>query len=190
MTCIYALFSGRDGAVRYVGQTIRSPEHRFDQHRRGPYLGSGIVRSWMYGEWREAFPVRIETLEWCEHSRADERETYWINLFDNLINDRKYYRPWIAPQYRMRTPKIPAITSYMRNHIFHVEGRHGIHYRHSVDSFFILVPDRDGVRCLAGDELPGGSGAVWFSDLARAINARDRYRSIFHKIEWPRDVVA
>ena len=171
MTYIYALFSGRDGAVRYVGQTIASPERRFDQHRHGPYLGSSVVRSWMYGEWRESYPVRIETLEWCERSRADERETYWINLFDNLINERKYYRPQIAPQYRTRTPKISAITSYMQNHTFHVDGRHGIHYRHSVDSFFVLVPDRDGVRCLPGDELPGGSGAVWFSDLARAMNA-------------------
>lgn len=188
MASIYALYSCRDGRVRYVGMTAGSTDRRFYQHRRGPYDGIGVVRSWMHDEWRDGFPVRIALLERCEYNVVDERETHWINLFDNLLNERKYYRPNLPGSYRARTPKIPSINAYVRNHIFNFEGRHGVHYRHSIDMFFVLVPDRiDGLRPLIGDELPGGSRPMWFSDLARALNARDRYRSFFPKDQWPRD---
>jgi hypothetical protein len=188
MASVYAVFSCRNGAVRYVGMTTGAIDRRFRQHLRGPYQGIGVVRSWMHGEWRDGFPVRNALLEWCEDSQVNERETHWINLFDNLLNDRKYYRPHQPLQQRARTPKMPAITSYIRNHIFNCEGRHGVHFRHSVNMYFVLVPDRhEGLRPLIGDELPGVSRAIWFSDLARAINARDRYRSLFPKQQWPRD---
>jgi hypothetical protein len=188
MASIYALYSCRDGVVRYVGMTTGTIDRRFAQHRRGPYEGIGVVRSWMRGEWRDGFPVGIVLLEWCESSRVEERETYWINLFDNLLNERKYYRPLRAPRHRIPTPKIPDIAEHVRDYIFNCEGRHGVHFRHSVNMYFVLVPDRDeGLRPLIGDELPGGSDAIWFSDLARAINARDRYRGFFPKEQWPHD---
>jgi hypothetical protein len=190
MASIYALYSARDGRVRYVGMTTGTIDRRFVQHRRGPYDGIGVVRSWMRDEWNDAFPVRAALLEWCDITQVSDREAHWINLFDNLLNTRKYYRPQQAPQCRARTPRIAVIAEYMRNHTFNFEGRHGIHYRHSLDMYFVLVPDRDeGLRPLIGDELPGGSSAMWFSDLARAITARDRYRGLFPKMQWPRDKV-
>jgi hypothetical protein len=191
MAYIYALFSGRDGLVRYVGQTANTLELRFKQHRKGNMYGYSRVQDWMYGEWEAGFPVRIEKLEWCDYTQLDERETYWINRFDGLLNTLKYYRPRWAARYREPVPKIPAITKYMRNHIFSAEGRRGIHYRRSIDMFYVLVPDRrDGFTYLEGDELPGGSGAIWFSDLARAENARDRHRSFYRDRVWVPDLAA
>ena len=188
MASIYGLYSCRDGVVRYVGMTTGTIDRRFLQHLRGPYNGLGIVRSWMREEWSDAFPVRVTSLERCDYSQVHERETYWINLFDNLINERKYHRPSLPAHLRAPTPKIPAIAKYVRNHVYNCEGRHGVHFRHSVNMYFVLVPDRHrGLRPLIGDELPGGSTAMWFSDLARAINARDRYRGLFPKEHWPRD---
>lgn len=85
MASIYALYSCRDGRVRYVGMTADTIDRRFVQHRRGPYDGIGVVRSWMRDEWNDAFPVRTALLEWCDISQVSDRETYWINLFDNLL---------------------------------------------------------------------------------------------------------
>lgn len=190
MASIYALYSCRDGLVRYVGMTTGTIDKRFVQHQRGPYVGIGIVRTWMQGEWRDGFPVRTELLEWCEIGDLQSRETFWINRFDKLLNTRKYYRPQLELPNRAPTANIPAIAAYMRNHIFNFEGRHGIHYRRSIDMFFVLVPDRNvGLRPLVGDELPGGSRAMWFSDLARALNARERFRSFTSSKQWPRDRV-
>lgn len=190
MARIYALFSGRNGFVHYVGQTTGALDRRFKQHRRGTMYGTDAVRQWMFREWRDGFPVRIEALEWCQYTQADERETYWINRFDGLLNTLKYYRPRWPDLYREPVPKIPAITAYLRNHIFNVEGRRGIHYRRSIDMFFVLVPTSEGFRYLQGDELPGGSGAIWFSDLARAEDARDRHRSFYRDRWWTPDLAA
>lgn len=194
MASVYALYSCRNGLVRYVGMTIGTADRRFDLHRRWHHDGSGVVRDWMFREWGDGFPVRIEVLERCESSQVGDRETYWMNLFDNLLNQRKYFRPGLPPHRRLPTPKVPAIAKYVRNHTFNFEGRLGIHYRHSIDMYFVLVPDRDEeLRPLIGDELPGGSRAMWFSDLARANNARDRYRDICRKywpeMQWPCDKV-
>lgn len=97
------------GTVRYVEMTTGTTDRRFYQHRRGPYNSIGVVQSWMRDEWRDGFLVRIALLERCEYSLVDERETYWINLFDNLLNERKYYRPNLPQSYKTRTPKIPGM---------------------------------------------------------------------------------
>src|ERR1700676_2259370 len=105
MAEIYGLYSCRDGAVRYVGETTYPRATRFEQHRRSVWYTS--VREWMIGEWQDGFPVRHVQLEWCENAERFDRETEWIGKFPNLLNDRKH-SGWInlVPRGR-RPPKIP-----------------------------------------------------------------------------------
>ncbi|MCK1627399.1 hypothetical protein IVA98_30650 [Bradyrhizobium sp. 160] len=126
----------------------------------------------MHDEWRDGFPVRIALLERCEYNVVDERGTHWINLFDNLLNERKYYRPNLPESYRARTPEIPSI-----NHtcgIIFSTSRADMVSTIGTALICILSSCRIGAKAfpLIGVELPGGSRPMWFSDLARALNAR------------------
>src|ERR1700681_1691462 len=109
MSEIYGLFSCRDGAVRYVGQTTYPRATRFEQHRRSAWERSTPLQNWLVGEWRDGFPVRSVRLEWCENEKRFDQETEWIGRFPNLLNDRKR-TGWIKLIPRgARPPKIPEI---------------------------------------------------------------------------------
>lgn len=188
MAEIYALFSGRDGAVRYVGQTLYPRKTRFEQHRRGAWERSTQVQRWLINEWRHGFPVKCIRLEWCENSEREKRETAWIAKFPDLLNDRKH-TGWLGLKPRgPRPPKIPEIRKYMREHVFNVDGRRGIHYQISMDRYFVLICTGSNFEWVIGDESPSTRGNIWFSDLASAENARDRHRRYRPHLTWFPDI--
>jgi hypothetical protein len=167
MAEIYGLYSCRDGAVRYVGETTYPRATRFEQHKRSVLYTA--LRQWMDGEWRDGFPVRHVRLEWCENSSRFDRETEWIGRFPNLLNERKH-SGWmrIVPGGR-RPQKIREIIQYMREHSFNVDGRRGIHYQVGTDRYCVMIFTGNDVEWLQYDD------SIWFPDLAAAENARDRH---------------
>ena len=85
---IYGLMSSRNQKIRYIGQTARDAEKRFDEH----YLHSKAqspLGIWRRQElWLGYDIVRIE-LEKCPETEAGERETYWIDRIPDLLNKNK-----------------------------------------------------------------------------------------------------
>jgi hypothetical protein len=169
MAEIYALYSTRDGRVRYVGQSGDCAALRFKEHLRS---WGCPLKEWFHREWRDGYLVRYAVLETCDYDMRHGTETTWIWRFpsSDLLNRHKQ-RPWYWQT--VRPPVIPVIKKYMRRHSFNVEGFRGVSYDHDVGYYRVLVYSGSGVRWLRGDELPGGSADIWFSDLARALNVRD-----------------
>jgi hypothetical protein len=169
MAEIYGLYSCRDGAVRYIGETTYPRTTRFEQHRRSAWLENTRLQKWMMREWKDGFPVRHVRLEWCENNTRFHRESDWIGKFPDLLNERKH-SGWMKLVPRgARPPKIPEIIQYRREHRFNVDGRRGIHYQVSMDRYCVMIFTGSNFEWLDGDEY------IWFSDLAAAENARDRH---------------
>lgn len=184
MAEIYGLYSGRDGKVRYVGQTLGARDIRFKEHQR---IGSDhVVRpvyQWIHGEWRAGYPVQCALLEKCGNEERHALERQWISKFPNLLNERKrgYYWPHCKP------PIILEIKKYMSRFIFNCGGYHGIHYWRDLDRYSVFIyAGGDDWRWLPGDGAPGWTGEVWFSDRTQALKARDKYRQGRHG-SWLRD---
>jgi hypothetical protein len=173
MAEIYALYSGRDGIVRYVGETGSSRRDRFREHI---LYSDGALRRWFRGEWRQGYPIRCALLQHCEYKSRFEVETAWINKFPSLLNERKH-SSWPS----RKPPRVPAIVEDMRRHIFNVGGFRGVHYDRQMDRFFVLLHTRRGFEWALGDEMPGltaaQGGNIWFSDRTSALKARDKQRS-------------
>ena len=168
---VYGLYSSRDGRVRYVGQSGDS-RLRFKEHLGSP--GGRALDGWILHEWRNGYLIRYAVLEICDYDKRHAVETQWIWRFprSDLLNRLKQ-RPWWSAG-PARPPVIPEIKKYMRRHISNVEGFRGVHYDCEVGYYRVLAYNGNGVEWIKGDELPCGSAPIWFSDLARALNARDR----------------
>jgi hypothetical protein len=164
MAEIYALYSTRDGRVRYVGQSGDSAA-RFKEHLRSD--------NWFHHEWQHGYLVRYAVLEACDYDKRHEVETKWIWRFpsSDLLNLRKRRPGWQI----VRPPVIHEIDKYMRRHMFNVEGFRGVCYDCQVGYYRVLLYNGRWVEWLKGDELPGGSESIWFSDLARAVDAIDKH---------------
>jgi hypothetical protein len=181
MAEIYGLFSGRNGIVRYVGETVGAREDRFREHIK---YGVGVLRRWFLEEWQQGYPIRCALLQWCKYEERFDVETTWINKFPSLLNDRKYYY-WSSG----KPPRVPAIVTHMRRYRYNVGGFRGVHYDVQMDRYFVLIyagpGRRRGFEWARGDEAPGltasQGGSVWFSDRTRALIARDKQR-------WSRSV--
>ena len=173
MAEIYGLYSGRDGRVRYVGQTAGSRDVRFKEHQRSQ-LGRFItpVHSWIHDEWRDGFPVKCALLERCSNEARLDAEGEWISKFLNLLNERKRGR------YRLhqKPPVIPEIREYMTRFIFNSGGFRGIHWWRDLDRYSVFVYESGNGRWLRGDRAPGWTGDIWFSDRILALKARDEFR--------------
>jgi hypothetical protein len=152
---VYALYSARNGAVRYVGQTSYDRHFRFKQHKRDT---SERLHQWIVGEWRAGYPVRCGLLQRCSNAELDSFERDWIGKFPNLLNERKksYPRHWPACM-RPRPPVIPEIAEYIRGHLFNVDGHQGVHYQIGWDIYFVMVYTRSS-------EGPRWLGHLWHFD--------------------------
>jgi len=115
MAEIYGLYSGRDGKVRYVGQTFRTRHDRIKEHQR---VGSDhVIRpvyQWIQREWEAGFPVETALLEVCSDEVVNDVERNWISRFPRLLNESKLGDHWryCAP------PVISDIKEYMSRFIF------------------------------------------------------------------------
>ena len=147
---IYALYSARDGGVRYVGWSGDSAL-RFKEHLRSE--GCPVGR-WIAREWRDGHLVQYAVLETCDYDRRHAAETEWIWRFpgSDLLNRRKQRR-WFWTQVQ-KPPTVPAIKKYMRRHIFNVEGFRGVHYDREEGRYRVWVYNGSWPSWLTGDELP------------------------------------
>ena len=172
MVEIYGLYTTRNGRVRYVGQS-GDRELQFKEHQRSP----GPVRRWIHHEWRHGYLIGCALLERCDDDKRDALETKWAYSFPRaeLLNQRKLRPMWWSDPPKL--PVVPEIVTYMRRYIFNVSGHRGVHHDRDTGYYRVLIYHNGyGVEWLKGDELPGGSAPIWFSDLARAVNARDKFR--------------
>ena len=168
MAEIYALFSGRDGKVRYVGETTGKRDVRFKRHQR--YEWDSAVHSWIHDEWRAGFPVRCALLERCKDDVRSDAEREWISKFPNLLNERKRGYYWC----HQMPPVVPKIREYMARFIFNSGGFRGIHWWRELDRYSVFIGGKP--QWLPGDGAPGWTGDIWFPDRTLALKARDKYR--------------
>ena len=190
MAEIYGLYSGRDGRVRYVGETGDSTL-RFKEHLRTP---SASVREWFHREWRDGYPIECGVLQ--ESVDQDKRvrcrvERDWMEKFPGLLNDRiSAYTRYMGA--RAKPPKILAITAYMRRYLCNVGGFRGIRWDRHWDRYQVLMYTGSGADWLFGDEcdemMPGWGGNMWFADRTAALIARDKARQWRPYIKWPCDI--
>jgi hypothetical protein len=185
MAEIYGLFSGRDGQVRYVGQTAYSCADRFKQHLRRP---SDCLHSWFHNEWKDGYPIECVRLETCDDALCTIIEVEWMAKFPGLLNKRisgqTWYKGWCS-----KPPKIPEIKAYMRRYHFNVGGFRGICYDKHWDCYQVLICD-GYEQWLFGDNcdemMPGWGGNMWFPDRTSAVIARDKARR-WRNFKWSPD---
>jgi hypothetical protein len=60
MAEVYALYSSRDGVVRYVGQTGGDCSDRFKQHQRQAERrwAASTLKGWFHSEWKAGYLVK------------------------------------------------------------------------------------------------------------------------------------
>uniref|UniRef100_E6VQ27 GIY-YIG domain-containing protein n=1 Tax=Rhodopseudomonas palustris (strain DX-1) TaxID=652103 RepID=E6VQ27_RHOPX len=181
MAFIYGLYSCKDGVIRYVGETTRTCQQRFEEHCkplpiRGLYYPESRVWEWVRGQWIEGYPVKWICLEECAAGDRGERERVWAARFPGLINVRKY-NCWIADRARLiKPPSLPEVRRVLRGHYFNIYGRRGIHYEIGQDRFYVTSYHRGCLEYVSGDEPVGGGPAIYFSDFRRAEAARELHR--------------
>jgi len=82
MGIIYELLSPKTGKLRYVGQTIYSPEKRLKGHIYDARYSSNRTHklNWLRSVIRDGQEddVKIRVIESCSDDLLDEREIYWI----------------------------------------------------------------------------------------------------------------
>lgn len=72
----------------YIGQTRVSVQNRWKEHLRHAKYGDQIINKAMRKYGTDKF--YIETLEICDDSIIDEREIYYIDLFDSTNKSKGY----------------------------------------------------------------------------------------------------
>lgn len=92
MGCIYKIENLVNGKV-YIGQTIREPKVRWQQHiqssryKNGPQYHNHLYRAMRaYGLFNFSFSV----VENCDNSELDKREIHWINYYSSNDADFGY----------------------------------------------------------------------------------------------------
>jgi hypothetical protein len=156
MAEIYGLFSGRDGRVRYIGQTRGCCSDRFEQHKRSP---SPKLRKWFHDEWRAGYPIEYVMLQPCDDEFRFEAERHWMTGFSGLLNERMSGQIWLTAMCRTCHPKVPEIKAYIRRYMCNAGGFRGVRYDRHWDCYQVLMYTGSGVEWLFGDEcdemIPG-----------------------------------
>jgi hypothetical protein len=202
MAEIYALYSTWDGLVRYVGESSGDRATRFKEHLRSAESrpdGCPLSR-WFHQQWRRGYQVRHALLEVCDCDKRLQLEADWIKRFprDDLLNRRKKAHVYLRiggahvslPYRPPNPPRIAEILSYMRRYK-NVDGFPGIQNDRDTEYYRVLVYNgRWAPRWLQDDRLADGQ---WFSDLARAVSARDKQQDFYRALMKERheaDIVA
>ena len=84
---IYAIRNTVNNKI-YIGQTKTSVDQRWAEHLRHARYGNQIINRAMRKYGTDKF--YIETLEICEITMLDEREMYYIDLFDSTDKSKGY----------------------------------------------------------------------------------------------------
>ena len=185
MAEIYGLYSGRDGRVRYVGQTVGLCADRFKQHQWSP---SPNLNKWFHKEWNDGYPVECVRLQSCDDDVRTIVERKWMSRFPGLLNEKISAQTWLTAVCG-RPPKILEISAFMRRYYFNVGGFRGVHYDRHWDCYKVLMFTGEW---LFGDEcdemMPGWGGNMWFPDRTAAVIARDKARQWRPHMKWPPDM--
>jgi hypothetical protein len=179
MAEVYGLFSGRDGQVRYVGQTTYDCADRFKQHLRNH--PNERVRAWFRSEWKDGYPIECVLLQECDDAIRFAVERHWMKKFPGILNERISGQAWLTA-ICSKHPVIPEIRAYMRRYLFNVGGFRGVRCDRHWDRFRVLISNGGNA-----DWLPGWDGTIWFPDRTSAIIARDKERQF--RLRYNRDVV-
>jgi hypothetical protein len=177
---VYALYSGRDWVVRYVGQTTGDHRVRFKEHKRS---AEGALRKWFREEWRAGYPIRCVLLEKCDENIRTQVERACMARFPGLLNERISAQTWFAGLIA-KPPKVPGIVADRRRFIYNVGGFRGVHYDRHWDRYCVLNFTGSEAYWLIGNEDWRG-GTMWFSDPTTALKARDRARRAW--VQYPAD---
>jgi hypothetical protein len=168
MAEVYGLYSGRDGRVRYVGQTVGPCKDRFEEHKRSSWK----LRKWFRNEWTAGYPIECVLLQSCDNEVRFRVELDWMARFPDLLNERISAQTWLTAACG-KPPKVPKIIDHMRRYYFNVGGFRGVHYDRRAHYYFVLTCTGEW---LLGHEMPDWGGNIWFADPTAALNARDRDR--------------
>ena len=86
MGYIYKITNKENGHI-YIGQTIKTPAKRFEQHvRDSKYKYRDDYNTKLHRAIRKYGPASFEctTIEECDNELLNEREIYWINHYDTF----------------------------------------------------------------------------------------------------------
>jgi len=86
-TFIYGLLSNRDNNVRYVGKA-NNPNERLRHHLYEAKSNRNNTHKscWLRKELSENFKISFIILEECDFEKWEDREKFYIQLYDNLTN--------------------------------------------------------------------------------------------------------
>jgi len=148
MSEIYALYSTRDGRVRYVGRS-GDGALRFKEHRRSAeWRNQSPLDRWFHQQWRDGYLVRYALLGVCDYDRREDVEREWIQRFPRfaLLNERNLRPPWWSDPPKL--PVVPEIVTIMRRYMFNVGDFRGVHYDRDTGYYCVLVYNGHRVRWL------------------------------------------
>jgi hypothetical protein len=188
MADVYGLYSGRDGLVRYVGQTKGDCKFRFEEHKRSP---SPALSRWFHTEWKDGYPIECVLLQAVNNAVRGPAERYWMAKFGWLLNERISAQTWLTGVCA-KPSKIPEVSAYMRRYLFNAGGFRGICYDRHWDCYRVLMYDGRRADWLFGEPcdemIPGWGGNMWFPDRTAALMARDNARKWRPHMKWPPDI--
>jgi hypothetical protein len=183
MAEVYGLYSGRDGKIRYVGETASDRAVRFEEHKRHDWTRrESRLNDWLHSEWSHGYPVECALLQDCrQFSDAVRRqcERRWMGYYPNLLNERISVFTRLRAACAGTPPVIHEIEAYLNAHTFNYDGHVGLVYSRGWDRFRVFIYTGYVGTWLTGDAAPGEpeSEEVWFSDSTRALNARNAWRT-------------
>jgi hypothetical protein len=170
MAQIYGLYSARDGRVRYVGESFIDRALRFESHRYGP--ATKPLYRWFREEWTDGFPVQSALLQTCDLAMRFRIESKWILRFPDLLNEVSPL-VWAEAQ-SAKPPLVRGIATYMRGHVFNVDGFRGVHYQKRWSRYFVWTYSAQRTARYLNNGVIAKN--IWFHDLATAVDARDIHR--------------
>ena len=105
----------------YVGQTRTSVNQRWSEHLRHAKYGDQIINRAMKKYGVDKFYV--ETLEICEVEKLDEREIYYISLYDSTDKSKGYNVSigGSTPRFKREVLSIPELINLYVNEKFTLE---------------------------------------------------------------------
>lgn len=188
MIYIYQIFGSDDKEPMYFGQTRKNPKYRFDQHMnsaKSPSHHSLLYKS-MRNKLKSGHFLNYSKLdEFYLQREADLNEYVYINIFKYLKNTKKshkvlYNRNW-SEDARVRSRRL--ISEANADRITSVDGFNSITWHRRFDTYTAHLwwrapSGRLRFHYAPGDELAGTieSAPIFFSDMAAAVDARDRLR--------------
>ena len=85
---IYQLVNKNNGALLYVGKTIRTLEQRIQCHMCKP---NGLMVNYIFANGKDSFDIELIEDNIAD-SELDDRESYWIGFLDPPFNKAKTYK--------------------------------------------------------------------------------------------------